>query len=112
MEEEEVNLKDAVKKKISKEIISKNTKEQTIVIKAEVCDHRLKLLILNILIFIVCILIIYKLISLKNFHKTKNFSFFLILLFLMISLVQHQLVTKNQIFIFFFNPFFFWIFTF
>ena len=59
--EEEVNLKDTVKKKISKEIISKNTKEQTIVIKAEVCDHQLKLLILNILIFIVCILIIYRL---------------------------------------------------
>ena len=74
MEEEEVNLKDDVKKKISKEIISKNTKEQTIVIKAEVCDHRLKLLILNILIFIVCILIIYKLFIQPYFFPSERKS--------------------------------------
>ena len=76
MEEEEVT--NEVKKKISKKIISKNTKEQTIVIKAEVCDHRLKILILNILIIIVCILIIYKLfIKPYFFHsKQKNISHF------------------------------------
>lgn len=50
--------------------------------------------------------IIYKLIKFKNFYKTYNFSFFLICLFLLVSLIQHQLVTKNQIFIFFLIPFF------
>ena len=76
MEEEKLN--DYEKKKISKDIISKNTKEQTIVIKAEVCDHRLKLLILNTLIIVACSLIIYKLFIEAYFFpsKKKNMSKF------------------------------------
>ena len=70
--EEEEKLNDYEKKKISKNIISKNTKEQTIVIKAEVCDHRLKLLILNILIIIACSLIIYKLFIEPYFYQSKR----------------------------------------
>lgn len=78
MEEEEIKFKNSEKKKISKNIISKNTKEQTNVIRAEVCDHRLKLLILNILIFIVCLLIIYRLFIQPYFFQSeqKNISRF------------------------------------
>ena len=40
----------------------------------------------------------------KNFYKNLNFKIFLICVLLTISLIQHVIVTKNQIFIFFLIP--------
>jgi len=40
----------------------------------------------------------------KNYLKDSNFYIFLTLFFLIISLILHQLLTKNQIFIFFLIP--------
>jgi hypothetical protein len=42
----------------------------------------------------------------KKFFRKINFKLFLILFLLLISLIQHQIVTKNQIFIFFLIPLF------
>ena len=42
----------------------------------------------------------------KNFYKEKKFKIFLISLFLFLSLIQHQILTKNQEFIFFLIPLF------
>ena len=42
----------------------------------------------------------------KFFYKTKDFQIFLIFLFLFFSLIQHQIMTKNQVFIFFLIPLF------
>ena len=49
--------------------------------------------------------IIYKIINLNNFYKTYNFIIFLIFFLLIISLIHHQLLTRNQIFIFFLIPY-------
>jgi len=40
----------------------------------------------------------------KNFFKKKEFSYFLVIFFFTISLIYHQIYTKNQIFIFFLIP--------
>ena len=48
----------------------------------------------------------YNLIKEKKFFRKINFKLFLILFLLLISLIQHQIVTKNQIFIFFLIPLF------
>ena len=62
-----------VKKKISSNIIKKNTKDQISVIDAEICDHRLKLTVLNTLIIIILILTLYKLFIKPSFlHIKKN----------------------------------------
>ena len=45
-----------------------------------------------------------KIFSIKNYIKHNNFYIFLILLFLTFSLILHQLLTKNQTFIFFLIP--------
>ena len=42
----------------------------------------------------------------KNFYKEKDFQVFLIFIFLFFSLIQHQIITKNQVFIFFLIPLF------
>ena len=42
----------------------------------------------------------------KNFYKEKDFQIFLVFLFLFLSLIQHQIITKNQVFIFFLIPLF------
>tara|TARA_B100000780_G_scaffold274202_1_gene238873 strand:- start:1604 stop:3205 length:1602 start_codon:yes stop_codon:yes gene_type:complete len=47
-----------------------------------------------------------KLFTQKQFYKKINFKLFLISFLLFVSLVQHQIVTKNQIFIFFLIPLF------
>ena len=51
-------------------------------------------------------LIIYQLKKFKNFSKTINFNVFLFSLVILFSLIQHQLLTKNQIYIFFLIPLF------
>jgi hypothetical protein len=56
--------------------------------------------------FILAILNIYKTQSIKNFYKSINFKLFLIFFFLLISLIHHQILTKNQIYIFFLIPLF------
>ena len=59
------------------------------------------------LLFILLLIInIKKLIIEKQFYKKINFKIFLIFFLLFISLVQHQILTKNQIFIFFLIPLF------
>ena len=55
--EEENILNNKVKKKIASEIIKKNTISETNVIRAEICDQKLKLTILNILIIIFILLL-------------------------------------------------------
>ena len=45
-----------------------------------------------------------KIFSNKNYIKHNNFYIFLVLLFLTFSLILHQLLTKNQTFIFFLIP--------
>ena len=44
--------------------------------------------------------------TIKNYRKNNEFFFFLVLFSFLISLVLHQLLTKNQIFIFFLIPIF------
>ena len=62
--------------------------------------------------FIYFSLIILFILSFKNlsfkmgYYKDKNFKIFFISLLLFISLVQHMLITKNQIYIFFLIPIF------
>ena len=61
-----------------------------------------------ILIYLIIVFFIYinlqKLFFLKNYIKQNDFYVFLILLFFTFSLILHQLLTKNQIFIFFIIP--------
>jgi len=45
-----------------------------------------------------------KLLLEKNYFKKKDFIYFLIIIFLTISLIFHQLLTRNQTFIFFLIP--------
>ena len=47
---------------------------------------------------------IFKLIKIKNYYKSFNFILFLSIFLLAISLITHQLLTKNQNFIFFLIP--------
>lgn len=47
----------------------------------------------------------FKFFNSKNFYKFNNAIIFLGALFLTISLIQHQIITRNQIFIFFLIPF-------
>ena len=54
--------------------------------------------------FILLFLNIYKLIKIKKFYQKINFKIFLILSLLFISLIHHQILTKNQIYIFFLIP--------
>ena len=42
-----------------------------------------------------------KIIFIKNYYKNKNFYYFLILVLFTMSLIFHQILTKNQTFIFF-----------
>jgi len=56
--------------------------------------------------FILLFLNIYKLIKIKKFYQKINFKIFLIFLLLLISLIHHQILTKNQIYIFFLIPLF------
>ena len=42
----------------------------------------------------------------KRFYKERSFQIFLVNFFLFVSLVQHMIVTKNQIYIFFLIPIF------
>ena len=42
--------------------------------------------------------------TVKNYLKENDFYFFLIIILLMISLIAHQLLTRNQIYIFFLIP--------
>ena len=61
-----------------------------------------------ILIYLAIIPLLYenlkKIFSNKNYIKHNNFYIFLVLIFLTLSLILHQLLTKNQIFIFFLIP--------
>ena len=61
-----------------------------------------------ILIYLAIIPLLYenlkKIFSNKNYIKHNNFYIFLVLLFLTLSLILHQLLTKNQTFIFFLIP--------
>ena len=59
------------------------------------------------LIFILLLILnINKLFTQTQFYKKVNFKLFLISFLLFVSLVQHQIITKNQIFIFFLIPLF------
>jgi len=59
------------------------------------------------LVFILLLIInIIKLFKYKKYYKKINFKLFLISFLLLASLVQHQILTKNQIFIFFLIPLF------
>jgi len=59
------------------------------------------------LVFILLLIInINKLFKYKEFYKKINFKLFLISFLLLASLIQHQILTKNQIFIFFLIPLF------
>jgi hypothetical protein len=58
-----------------------------------------------IYIFLLPIIYIYsQKITKKKFFKTKKFNYFIIILFFTLSLMYHQIFTKNQIFIFFLVP--------
>jgi len=59
------------------------------------------------LVFILLLIInINKLFKYKKFYKKINFKLFLISFLLSVSLIQHQLLTNNQVFIFFLIPLF------
>jgi len=58
-----------------------------------------------IYLFIIPImLIILKKMMIKNFIKSKEFNYFLLIFFYTSALIYHQIYTKNQIFIFFLIP--------
>ena len=74
-------------------------------------NYDIKNVILNFK-FIHIIFLLLLIININNFFKNKqfykkiNFKVFLILSLLLLSLTQHQILTKNQIFIFFLIPLF------
>jgi hypothetical protein len=74
MSEENI-ISDKNKIKIATNIINKNAQNQINIIKAEVCNHKLKLTILNILIIIILIIIIYRFIIKPYFLKQQNNDF-------------------------------------
>ena len=47
MYEESNNINDKLKKRIASKIINKTTQNQTNIIRAEICDHKLKLTLLK-----------------------------------------------------------------
>jgi hypothetical protein len=61
---------------------------------------------IHIIFLLLLILNISKFFSNKKFYKKINFKVFLILLLLFLSLIQHQILTRNAIFIFFLIPLF------
>jgi hypothetical protein len=83
-EEEENILNNNVKKKIASIIIKKNTISETNVIRAEICDHKLKLTLLNFLIIIFILILINRFLIQPIFfkHHTHN------------SLKFHHLIKK------------------
>ena len=56
------------------------------------------------LFLIPILIIILKRKSKKNFLNSLEFNFFLLIFFYTVSLIYHQIYTKNQIFIFFLIP--------
>ena len=107
MSEEENILSNKNKTKIATNIINKNTQNQINIIKAEVCNHKLKLTILNILIIIIIIIITHRFIiepyffnkqsnNIISFHKilkkyynkyTNSKNIYLFILFILIIIV-------------------------
>ena len=75
MSEEENILSNKNKTKIATNIINKNTQNQINIIKAEVCNHKLKLTILNILIMIILIIITHRFIIEPYFFNKKSHDF-------------------------------------
>ena len=71
-EQEEENKIDNKKKKIASKIIKKDTDTQIDAFRAEVCNHKLKLTILNIFIFIIFGIIITRFIINPYCIKKKN----------------------------------------
>ena len=61
---------------------------------------------IHIIFILLVILNINNFFNNEKFYKKINFKIFLILLLLLLSLTQHQILTKNQIFIFFLIPLF------
>jgi hypothetical protein len=61
---------------------------------------------IHIIFLLLLVLNISKFFNNKKFYKKVDFKVFLILLLLLLSLIQHQILTKNQIFIFFLIPLF------
>ena len=61
---------------------------------------------INIVVLSLLIVNIFKFFDNKKFYKETNFKIFLILFFVFLSLIQHQILTKNQEFIFFLIPLF------
>ena len=74
MSEENI-ISDKKKIKMATNIINKNAQNQINIIKAEVCNHKLKLIILNILIVIILIIITYRFIIEPYFFKKKSPDF-------------------------------------
>ena len=60
----------------------------------------------NIIFFTLIVINIFKFIKNKSYYKEINFKVFIIFLLLLLSLTQHQILTKNQKFIFFLIPLF------
>ena len=62
--------------------------------------------LIHVIFFTYFVLIFYQLRSKKTFIKSNNFIIFLLIFFSFISLINHQILTRNQIFIFFLIPIF------
>ena len=62
--------------------------------------------LIHLIFFTYVSLILYQLKNKKKFKTSTNFIVFLFALLILISLIQHQLLTKNQIYIFFLIPLF------
>ncbi len=61
---------------------------------------------INILVLLLIIINIFKFLDNKRIYKENSFKIFLIFLLVFLSLIQHQILTKNQEFIFFLIPLF------
>ena len=72
MYEESIKNNDKLKKKIASKIISKDTQRQTNIIRAEICDHKLKLTLLNILIIVIFLIILHRFVIQPYFLGVKD----------------------------------------
>ena len=98
MYEESNNINDKLKKRIASKIINKNTQNQTNIIRAEICDHKLKLTLLNILIIIIFLIMIHRFIIKPYFFDYKENN--ILLFHKIIKKYYNKYTSSKHIFLF------------
>ena len=98
MYEESNNINDKLKKIIASKIINKNTQYQANIIRAEICDHKLKLTLLNILIIIIILIMIHRFIIKPYFFDYKENN--ILLFHKIIKKYYNKYTSSKNIFLF------------